>query len=47
MSAVADFAVFRLVPGLNVWFGAAIIVGSTLFIGWRERQRGVRRSGLG
>jgi drug/metabolite transporter (DMT)-like permease len=47
MSAVADFAVFRLVPGLNVWSGAVIIVGSTLFIGWRERQRGVRRSGLG
>ncbi len=39
MSAVADFAVFRLVPGLNVWFGALIIVSSTLYIGWRERVK--------
>ncbi|MEM9937605.1 MAG: DMT family transporter [Pseudomonadota bacterium] len=39
MSAVADFAVFRLIPGLNVWFGAAIIVASTFYIGWRERVR--------
>ena len=39
MSAVADFAVYRLVPGLNVWFGAIIIVGSTLYISWRERRR--------
>ena len=39
MSAVADFAVFRLIPGLNVWFGAVIIIVSTLYIGWRERRR--------
>jgi drug/metabolite transporter (DMT)-like permease len=37
MSAVADFWVFRLVPGVSVWIGAAIIVVSTLYIGWRER----------
>lgn len=37
MSAVADFWVFRLIPGLGVWIGAAIIVVSTLYIGWRER----------
>ena len=43
MSAVADFAVFRLIPGLNVWFGAGIIVMSTLYIGWRERQKSKRR----
>ena len=42
MSAVADFAVFRLIPGLNVWFGAAIIVLSTFYIGWRERQKSKR-----
>ncbi|MCF6329702.1 MAG: DMT family transporter, partial [Henriciella sp.] len=39
MSAAADFAVFRLIPGLNVLFGAMIIIISTLYIGWRERQR--------
>lgn len=38
MSAVADFWVFRLVPGFSVWIGAAIIVISTLYIGWRERR---------
>ena len=38
MSAVADFAVFRLIPGLNVLFGALIIIVSTLYIGWRERR---------
>ena len=40
MSAVADFAVFRLVPGLNVWIGAMIIVVSTLYISLRERRSG-------
>ena len=38
MSAVADFAVFRLIPGVNVWIGAVIIVTSTLYIGMRERR---------
>ena len=40
MSAVADFAVFRLVPGFNVLVGALIIIVSTLYIGWRERLKG-------
>lgn len=44
MSAVADFWVFRLIPGFSVWVGAAIIVVSTLYIGWRERVRGVSKS---
>ncbi len=44
MSAVADFAVFRLVPGLNIWAGAAVIVISTLYIGLRERSKGKRGS---
>lgn len=39
MSAVADFWVFRLVPGISVWVGAFIIVVSTFYIGWRERRR--------
>ena len=38
MSAVADFWVFRLVPGISVWVGAFIIVVSTFYIGWRERR---------
>jgi drug/metabolite transporter (DMT)-like permease len=38
MSAVADFAVFRLIPGFNIWIGAAIIVVSTLYVGIRERR---------
>lgn len=39
MSAVADFWVFRLIPGMSVWVGAVIIVVSTFYIGWRERRR--------
>ena len=38
MATVADFWVFRLVPGGSVWIGAAIIVVSTFYIGWRERR---------
>ncbi|GAB5456728.1 MAG: DMT family transporter [Henriciella sp.] len=38
MSAVADFWVFRLIPGASVWVGAVIIVISTFYIGWRERR---------
>jgi drug/metabolite transporter (DMT)-like permease len=38
MAAVADFWVFRLIPGFSVWVGAAIIVVSTFYIGWRERR---------
>ena len=45
MSAVADYLVFKLIPGANVWFGAVIIVVSTLFIGWRERRRSALRYG--
>ena len=44
MSAVADFWVFRLIPGASVWIGAVIIVVSTFYIGWRERVRGVSKS---
>lgn len=44
MSALADWLLFRLLPGVYVWVGAAIIVGSTLYIAWREaRMRGPRR----
>ncbi len=44
MAAVADFWVFRLIPGVSVWIGAAIIVTSTLYIGWRERVNGKTKS---
>ncbi len=44
MGAVADFWVFRLVPGVSVWIGAAIIVVSTLYIGWRERLNAKTKS---
>ncbi|MEL7112114.1 MAG: DMT family transporter [Pseudomonadota bacterium] len=44
MSAVADFWVFRLIPGVSVWVGAAIIVISTLYIGWRERRNAKTKS---
>jgi drug/metabolite transporter (DMT)-like permease len=44
MSAVADFWVFRLIPGVSVWIGAAIIVTSTFYVGWRERQKAKPKS---
>ena len=44
MSAVADFWVFRLIPGVSVWVGAAIIVFSTFYIGWRERRNAKPKS---
>lgn len=44
MSAVADFWVFRLIPGIGVWIGAAIIVVSTFYIGWRERRSAKSKS---
>lgn len=39
MAAVADFLLFRLLPGMYVWIGAGIIVAATLFIAWRESRR--------
>lgn len=39
MAAVADFLLFRLLPGLYVWIGAGIIVAATLFIAWRESRK--------
>ncbi|MEM7638867.1 MAG: DMT family transporter [Pseudomonadota bacterium] len=44
MSAIADFWVFRLIPGVSVWVGAAVIVISTLYIGWRERVNAKSKS---
>ncbi|MEO1406172.1 MAG: DMT family transporter [Pseudomonadota bacterium] len=39
MAALADWLVFKLLPGLNVWIGAAIIVSATLVITLRERAK--------
>lgn len=39
MAAVADWFVFKLLPGLNVWLGALIIVSATLIITLRERSK--------
>lgn len=44
MAAVADFLLFRLLPGVFVWIGAGIIVASTLYITLRESRRTVPRS---
>lgn len=39
MAALADFALFRLLPGPFVWLGAAIIVTATLYITLREAAK--------
>mgnify|MGYP003648456654 CR=1 FL=1 len=38
MATVADLIVFAILPGINVWVGAAIIVVSAVYITWRERK---------
>ena len=38
MAAVADWLIFKLLPGYPVWIGTGIIVSATLFITYRERQ---------
>ncbi len=44
MAALADFVLFRLLPGMFVWIGAGIIVLSTLYITLREARRALPRS---
>lgn len=44
MATAADWLLFRLLPGLYIWLGAALIVCSTLYITIREaRRRGLTR----
>ena len=38
MAAGVDLLIFRVLPGLNLWIGAALIVGSTFYITLRERR---------
>jgi len=40
MAAAVGFVFFNEMPQLSTAIGAAIIVGSTLFIIWREQQAG-------
>ena len=42
MATVADWMLFRLLPGLQVWIGAVVIVLSTLYIALREARLRVR-----
>ena len=39
MAALADWLIFKLLPGFPVWLGAGIIVSATLFITYRERGK--------
>jgi drug/metabolite transporter (DMT)-like permease len=34
---------FSEVPGWSTWIGAALIVGSTLFVTWREARLAPKR----
>ena len=36
MAALADWLIFKLLPGLSVWIGAGIIIAATLYITFRE-----------
>ncbi|MEL7129053.1 MAG: DMT family transporter, partial [Pseudomonadota bacterium] len=39
MAALADWVIFKLLPGAHVWLGAGVIVSATLFIAFRERRK--------
>ncbi len=39
-AAVIGYLVFGDVPSAWTWLGAAVIIGSGLYIGWRETRRG-------
>ena len=41
--AVLDYAIWNVVAPANVWIGAMIIIGSNLFILWREKQNKLKR----
>ena len=44
-ASLVGFVVFGTFPSLSKWLGIAIIVGSGLFILWRERRLSVRKEG--
>ena len=41
--ALLDFAIWQIVSPIHVWAGAAIIIGSNLFILYRENKRKIKR----
>ncbi len=43
MAALADWLIFKLLPGLYVWSGAGIIIAATLYITIREVRRKQQR----
>ena len=43
MAAIVGYLVFGNFPTLSKWFGIAIIIGSGLFILWREQRRSDKR----
>jgi len=45
MAAAADWLLFRILPGMFVWIGAAIIVAATLYITIREARKVPRGGG--
>lgn len=46
LAAMADLILFRLLPGLWVWVGTAIIIGATLYIVLRERHLKLKETAL-
>ena len=43
-AALAGFALFHEIPSVWTWAGAAVVVGSTLVITWREHVAAIRSS---
>jgi drug/metabolite transporter (DMT)-like permease len=39
MAALADFLIFKMLPGHPVWIGTAIIICATLFMAYREHKK--------
>ncbi|MEL6874962.1 MAG: EamA family transporter, partial [Pseudomonadota bacterium] len=43
-ATIIGIVVFGQWPGLSIWLGAPVIIGSGLFIAWREHVRAARAS---
>jgi drug/metabolite transporter (DMT)-like permease len=43
-ATIFGIAIFGQYPGLSIWFGAPIIIGSGLFIAWREHVRASKQT---
>ena len=39
MAALADWLIFKMLPGYPVWIGTGIIISATLFISFREHKK--------